>query len=214
VGCIDIHRESVRGHTLPIVTLLFFLLILINALVISFPVFYNSTTDKGLNFCVKINYMKDSLRTGVTFGLTSAVITTLGLMVGLHAGTHSKMVVLGGVLTIAIADAFSDALGIHISEESENVHTTKQIWAATIATFLSKFLFAMTFVVPVLLFSLSTAIGVNLIWGLSVLTVLSYIIAKSQSEPPWKIVGEHLIIAFVVIAITYCVGLWIETMIV
>ena len=158
--------------------------------------------------------MKDSLRTGVTFGLTSAVITTLGLMVGLHAGTHSKMVVLGGVLTIAIADAFSDALGIHISEESENVHTTKQIWAATVATFLSKFLFAMTFVVPVLLFSLSTAIGVNLIWGLSVLTVLSYIIAKSQSEPPWKIVGEHLIIAFVVIAITYCVGLWIETMIV
>lgn len=156
--------------------------------------------------------MKDSLRTGVTFGLTSAVITTLGLMVGLHAGTHSKMVVLGGVLTIAIADAFSDALGIHISEESENVHTTKQIWVATVATFLAKFLFAMTFVVPVLLFSLSTAIGVSLIWGLSVLTVLSYIIAKSQSEPPWKIVGEHLVIALVVIAITYWVGHWIETL--
>jgi VIT1/CCC1 family predicted Fe2+/Mn2+ transporter len=156
--------------------------------------------------------MKDSLRTGVTFGLTSAVITTLGLMVGLHAGTHSKMVVLSGVITIAIADAFSDALGIHISEESENVHTTKQIWVATVATFLSKFLFAMTFVVPVLLFSLSTAIGVSLIWGLSVLSVLSYIIAKSQSEPPWKIVGEHLVIALVVIAITYWVGHWIETL--
>ena len=156
--------------------------------------------------------MKDSLRTGVTFGLTSAVITTLGLMVGLNSGTHSKMVVLSGVLTIAIADAFSDALGIHISEESENVHTTKQIWVATVATFLAKFLFAMTFVVPVLLFSLSTAIGVSLIWGLSALTVLSYVIAKSQGEPPWKIVGEHLIIALVVIAITYWVGHWIETL--
>jgi VIT1/CCC1 family predicted Fe2+/Mn2+ transporter len=122
------------------------------------------------------------------------------------------MVVLSGVLTIAIADAFSDALGIHISEESENVHTTKQIWVATVATFLAKFLFAMTFVVPVLLFSLSTAIGVSLIWGLSVLTVLSYVIAKSQGEPPWKIVGEHLIIALVVIAITYWVGHWIETL--
>ncbi len=156
--------------------------------------------------------MKDSLRTGVTFGLTSAVITTLGLMVGLHSGTHSKMVVLSGVLTIAIADAFSDALGIHILEESENVHTTKQIWVATVATFLAKFLFAMTFVVPVLLFSLSTAIGVSLIWGLSALTVLSYVIAKSQGEPPWKIVGEHLIIALVVIAITYWVGHWIKTL--
>jgi len=82
--------------------------------------------------------MKDSLRTGISFGLTSAIITTLGLMVGLHSGTGSKMVVLGGVFTIAIADAFSDALGIHISEESENVHTVGQIWGATIATFLAK----------------------------------------------------------------------------
>ena len=160
----------------------------------------------------KKKYMKESLRTGATFGLTSAVITTLGLMVGLHSGTHSKMVVLSGVLTIAIADAFSDALGIHISEESENVHTTMQIWVATVATFLAKFLFAMTFIVPVLLFSLSTAIAVSLIWGLSVLTVLSYIIAKSQSKPPWKIVGEHLVIALLVIAVTHLVGQWIETL--
>ena len=102
--------------------------------------------------------MKDSLRTGVSFGLTSAVITTLGLMVGLHSGTHSKIVVLAGILLIAVADAFSDALGIHVSEEAENTHTAKQIWGATIATFLTKFLFAMTFLVPVLLLSLSTAI--------------------------------------------------------
>jgi hypothetical protein len=109
--------------------------------------------------------MKDSLRTGISFGLTSAVITTLGLMVGLHSGTHSKIVVLAGILTIAIADAFSDALGIHVSEEAENKHTIKQIWAATISTFLAKFLFAMTFVVPVILFTLSTAIVISLIWG-------------------------------------------------
>ena len=153
--------------------------------------------------------MENSLRTGITFGLTSAVITTLGLMVGLHSGTHSKIVVLAGILTIAIADAFSDALGIHISKEAENTYTTKHIWAATISTFLTKFLFAMTFVVPVLLFSLSTAIVMSLIWGLSILTILSYVIAKSQNEPPWKIVGEHLMIAIVVIGITHWVGDWL-----
>jgi len=156
--------------------------------------------------------MKDSLRTGVSFGLTSAVITTLGLMVGLHSGTHSKIVVLAGILIIAVADAFSDALGIHVSEEAENTHTAKQIWGATIATFLTKFLFAMTFLVPVLLLSLSTAIIVNLIWGLSILTVLSCIIARSQGKPPWKIVGEHLMIAIVVIAVTHWVGDWIGTL--
>jgi VIT1/CCC1 family predicted Fe2+/Mn2+ transporter len=85
--------------------------------------------------------MKHSLKTGFSFGLTSGIITTLGLMVGLHSGTHSKLVVVGGILTIAIADAFSDALGIHISEESENKHTKKEIWESTISTFLSKFVF-------------------------------------------------------------------------
>lgn len=55
--------------------------------------------------------MKHSLKTGLCFGLTSATITTLGLMVGLHSFSGSKAVIIGGILTIAIADAFSDALG-------------------------------------------------------------------------------------------------------
>jgi len=156
--------------------------------------------------------MKDSLRTGIVFGLTSAIITTLGLMVGLHSGTHSRIVVIGGILTIAIADAFSDALGIHISEEAKKASTAKQVWGATIATFLTKFIFALTFVIPVLIFSLSTAITVSLVWGLSILTILSYIIAKNQDEAPWKIIGEHLAIAIIVIAITKHVGAWISTL--
>jgi vacuolar iron transporter family protein len=150
--------------------------------------------------------MKDSIRTGVTFGLTSGVITTLGLMVGLHSGTHSRLVVIGGILMIAIADSFSDALGIHISEESENVHTSKQIWASTVATFLSKFLFTLTFVIPVLIFSLSIAMVVGLVWGMSVLTILSYVMAKQQDKKPWKVIFEHLIITFVVITITHFLG--------
>lgn len=160
----------------------------------------------------KKTHMNDSLRTGITFGLTSAIITTLGLMVGLHSGTHSKLIVLGGILTIAIADAFSDALGIHVSEESENVHTTKQIWVATITTFLIKFFFALTFIIPILLFSLSFAIIVSLIWGLVILTALSYAMAKSQGKAPWKIVGEHVLIAVTVIAITHLIGDYISTL--
>ncbi len=156
--------------------------------------------------------MKESLRVGISFGLPSAVITTLGLMVGLHSGTGSKLIVLGGIFTIAIADAFSDALGIHVSEEAENVHTTKQIWASTIVTFMTKFIFALTFVVPVLLLPLITAIVVSLVWGLSILTILSYCIAKTQGEKPWKTVGEHLLIAIVVIAITHWVGDWVATL--
>lgn len=150
--------------------------------------------------------MKESLTTGISFGLTSGAITTLGLMVGLHSGTHMRLVVIGGILTIAVADAFSDALGIHISEESENVHTHKQIWAASIATFLSKFIFALTFVVPVLIFKLATAILVGVFWGLGVLALLSCCIAHTQGRRKFPVIAEHLLIGLLVIVATHFVG--------
>lgn len=83
--------------------------------------------------------MKHSLQVGFSFGLTSGIMTTLGLMVGLHSGTHLKLAVIGGILTIAMADAFSDASGgIHVSEESENKHSMGEIWESTLATFFLK----------------------------------------------------------------------------
>jgi len=124
--------------------------------------------------------MKHSLKTGFSFGLTSGIITTLGLIVGLHSGTHSKVVIIGGILIIAIADAFSDALGIHISEESEGRHTAKEIWESTFFTFGAKFVFAMTFVIPVLLLPLTAAIIVSVAWGLSLLGIFSFYIAREQ----------------------------------
>jgi VIT1/CCC1 family predicted Fe2+/Mn2+ transporter len=147
----------------------------------------------------------------MSFGVTSGVITTMGLMVGLHSGTHSKMAVTGGILTIAIADAFSDALGIHVSEEAENVHTEKQIWAATAATFLTKFLFALTFLVPVALLPLWTAVTVSVGWGLSVLAFFSFRMAVVQGQRPCKVVCEHLLIALVVVLITHLAGDWISS---
>jgi len=153
--------------------------------------------------------IKHSMKVGFSFGVTSGIITTLGLMVGLHSSTHSVLVVIGGILTIAIADASSDALGIHISEESENRHTAKQIWVATVVTFLSKFIFALTFLIPVLLFDLSTAVKISVIWGLSMLCILSYRIAREQKTNPWKAVIEHLVIAIIVIITTNYLGKWV-----
>ena len=66
--------------------------------------------------------MKEALTAGISFGLTSGVIKTMGLMVGLHSGTHSKLVVLGGILAIAIADAFSDALGYISPRNQKRTH--------------------------------------------------------------------------------------------
>lgn len=154
--------------------------------------------------------MRHSFKRGLSFGLTSGVITTLGLMVGLHSGTKSEVAVIGGILTIAIADAFSDGLGMHVSQESlQDGHTSRDIWEATIATFLAKFLFALTFIIPILVFDLSTAILVNIIWGFLVLGIFSYVMAKQQRKNPWGVVIEHLVIGLLVIGITHWVGEWL-----
>ena len=150
--------------------------------------------------------MKEVFKKGFSFGLTSGTITTLGLIIGLHSGTHSKLVVLGGILTIAIADAFSDSLGVHISEEFENKKSVGEVWGATIATFVSKFFFALTFVLPVVLLPLNNAITVSIFWGLFMIGFLSYKMAKEQKNAIWKVMAEHLLIFFLVLIVTHTVG--------
>jgi len=130
--------------------------------------------------------MRESIKIGVSFGLTSGIITTLGIMVGLSAGTGLKLAVIGGILTIAIADAFSDALGIHVSEESSSRNKNKAIWEATIATFFTKLIVALSFLAPVLLFDLTIAIRINIIWGFLLITIFNYYLAKSKKENPLK----------------------------
>lgn len=148
-------------------------------------------------------------RTGIFFGATSGVITTIGLLVGLNSGTGSITAVLGGILVIAVADAMSDALGIHLAEESDPDTTHNHVWAATIMTFVTKFVFSISFAVPLLLLPLSTAVIVSVAWGLLVITVLSYLLARSQDESPLAIVVEHLGIAILVVVLSHFIGVWV-----
>jgi vacuolar iron transporter family protein len=154
--------------------------------------------------------MKLSIKKGFSFGLTSGIITTLGMIVGLNSGTHEKGVVIGGILIIAIADSLSDAFGMHISEEAENENPHSEVWASTWATFIAKFVFALSFVIPIVLFDLTTAVIVSIIWGLSVITIVSNYLAMSQGKKAIKVISEHLCIAIVVIILTYFVGRYIS----
>ncbi|MCL5795022.1 MAG: hypothetical protein M1338_01560 [Patescibacteria group bacterium] len=154
--------------------------------------------------------MNHSIKTGFSFGLTSGVITTLGLMIGLNTGTSSKMIVLGGILTIALADAFSDALGIHISEESENKHRTAEIWQSTVSTFLTKLITASSFALPIIFLPLDFGVMINIFWGILLLIILSYYIAKAQKNSAAKVITEHLLITAVVLVASYFLARWIK----
>ncbi len=151
----------------------------------------------------------DGARTGLFFGATSGVITTIGLIVGLNSGTRSVTAVLGGILVIAVADAMSDALGIHLAEESDPDTTHGHVWSATIMTFVTKFVFSISFAVPLLLLPLSTAVIASVAWGMFVIVVLSYFLARTQGESPMAIIGEHLVIAILVVVFSHYIGVWV-----
>jgi VIT1/CCC1 family predicted Fe2+/Mn2+ transporter len=150
--------------------------------------------------------MNLSVLSGVSFGLASGVITTLGLMVGLHAGTHSLSAVAGGIVTIAIADALSDALGMHVAQESQNRYTAREVWLATAVTFVTKFAVALTFLVPVFFLTLDEAVVASVAWGMILIILLSERLARRQGVSPWGVIAEHLLVAIAVVAITHYAG--------
>ena len=150
-------------------------------------------------------------RTGIFFGATSGVITTLGLIVGLNAGTKSMVAVLGGILVVAVADAMSDALGIHIAQEADPDSTDNHVWAATFWTFITKLIVALSFALPLLWLPLQLAVAVAVSWGLLVITLLSAFLARIQRVAALPIITEHLVIAIVVVAISHYIGVWVNS---
>jgi VIT1/CCC1 family predicted Fe2+/Mn2+ transporter len=97
-----------------------------------------------------------------------------------------------------------------VSEESKNTAPAFQVWESTIATFLAKFLIAMTFLLPVLVLPLDEAIVTSVVWGLSLLAVLSYFLARAQQIQAWKVIAEHVLIGICVVTITHFLGDWIR----
>jgi len=64
----------------------------------------------------------------------------------------------------------------------------------------------MSFLIPLLLLDFFWAIVASILWGALMLGVFSYYMALENDDTPWKVVGEHLLIAAVVVIITYYAG--------
>lgn len=150
--------------------------------------------------------MKEAMKRGLGFGSTSGIITTLGLIIGLNSGTGLKLAVIGGIITVAIADAFSDALGIHISEETSKRSGRKAVLQAATSTFFAKLIVASTFIIPIAVFPLDKGVIISLVWGFLLLISFNYILSKVKGEKALRTIIYHVVIATIVITITYYVG--------
>jgi VIT1/CCC1 family predicted Fe2+/Mn2+ transporter len=146
-------------------------------------------------------------QTKFSFGTTSAIITNLSLIVGLDTMAHPKLGIIGGILIIALADNISDSLGIHVYQESECI-TRREVWISTFTNFLARFLVSLTFILLVTILPINWAVTCAIIWGLTLLGILSYSIARAEEVNPYVAMFEHIAIAVIVIALSHIAGRW------
>ncbi len=144
------------------------------------------------------NNKEKNKSTRYSFGSTSAIITNLALIIGLDTTANAKLSIIGSLMVIALADNISDSLGIHIYQESEGM-TTRQVWISTLTNFISRLFISLGFIFIILFLPLSIAISISIIYGLLVLSVVTFTIAKNKGISPWHSIIEHLVIAGIVI---------------
>jgi vacuolar iron transporter family protein len=140
-----------------------------------------------------------------SIGATAAITTSMGLIAGLTQGDTAKTSIITGLLIIAIADNISDSLGIHIYKESEGA-SRQDINSYTYGNFIVRLFLSFTFVLIVLLFSSHTALIVSSVWGLVLLAILSYLIAKKKKTNPVREVVWHVVVALMVIVVCKLLG--------
>jgi VIT1/CCC1 family predicted Fe2+/Mn2+ transporter len=133
-----------------------------------------------------------------SMGATAAIITSMGLIAGLTQSDTMRQTTIAGLLIIAIADNISDSLGIHIYKESEGAKK-REILSATFGNFLLRLILVVSFIMIVVLFPSVQALIISSVWGLTLLILLSYSIAKAKKTTVRAEIIWHVVVALLVI---------------
>ena len=97
----------------------------------------------------------------VSFGGTAAIVTSVALIFGLDAATATKGTIVSGLLIVALADNLTDALSMHVYQESERRLEPREAFIATSSNFVTRLLLALTFVLLVVMLPLASAVVVQ-----------------------------------------------------
>ena len=137
-----------------------------------------------------------------SFGATSAVITGLAVIIGLSRSANPVIGITTALVVIAIADNISDSFGIHIHQESQR-ESVKEVRKTTFTNFVTRVAVVSVFVLLVILLPLKAAVALSMFFGIAVISIISYFIAKEQKAKPHRIVFQHLLITALVIIGSY-----------
>ena len=144
------------------------------------------------------------------FGSTAAIVTSLGLIVGFGETGVSRATIVNALLVIAIADNISDSLSMHVYQESERLEARAAVRAMA-TNFIARLIVTLTFVAIVLLLPLSSVPAVVFGWGVALLCVLSYALARHTAARPWREMLKYVGVALAVVAVSRVLGRWISS---
>ncbi len=144
--------------------------------------------------------------TRFSFGTTSAVVTSLAFVIGLSGA--SKPAIILSLLVFALADNISDSLGIHVFQESD-LKNPRVVRVSTFSNFFARLSLVLIFVLIVAFLPINYAVIASLVYGMSVLSVLSYYIARERKSSIYTSILWHVATAILVIAVSYVLHVWI-----
>ncbi len=139
------------------------------------------------------------------FGSTAAIITNLGLLIGLYSAPNARLTIIGSMLVIGIADNISDTLGIHVYQEAEGLKNAK-VWLYSLGNYAARLGISLLFVFYVAFLPMALALLYCLVSGVILITFISYSIARHNHTSPTEAILEHLGVALLVIIISRILG--------
>lgn len=144
----------------------------------------------------------------ISYGGTAAVVTSTALISGLGAANATAPLIVSALLIAALADNLTDALSIHVFQESEQL-AEKEAFAGTATNFFARLLLCLSFVPLVVLFPPAHAAALAVLWGAFLLATLSYLVARERKVAPMPEVLKHLFVAAAATASSLLIGRWI-----
>ena len=112
------------------------------------------------------------------------------------------------LLIAAVADNLTDSLSVHMYQESERLEE-REAFIGTLTNFATRFIVCLSFVLIVALFREHAAAVGGIVWGMSLLSVLTYILARHRKVSAISELGKHLAVALVVVFVSKSIGHWI-----
>jgi predicted adenylyl cyclase CyaB len=149
----------------------------------------------------------------LAFGITSGILTTIGVLVGVNSATADRLSVVAAVVAIAVADSCSDAFGMYMAKMSERSAAPKQALRHALGTLVGKAFLPLTFLVPLLVLPLGVAVWLDLAWGALALALLSAEQAVVEQRAIARRIARNLGLALVIIAASALAGRLVERLI-